>query len=100
MSETKKKFDAVAMMREARDEISAEIEGMTLEQELKWLASQELQDPLLRRLQDRAAQQSRRADASNEWRETQRMRVAPLTAIVRLPRNRQRGIRVGLREGA
>ena len=56
MSETKKKFDAVAMMREARDKISAEIEGMTLEQELKWLASQELQDPLLRRLQDRAAQ--------------------------------------------
>jgi hypothetical protein len=58
MNETKKKFDAVAMMREARDKISAEIEGMTLEEELKWLASQELQDPLLRRLRDRAAQQA------------------------------------------
>ena len=65
MSETRKKFDAVAMMRDARDKISAEIEGMTLEQELKWLASQDIQDPLLRRLRDRAAQQSRRADASS-----------------------------------
>jgi len=64
MSETTKKFDAVAMMRDARDRVSAEIEGMTLEQELKWLASQDLQDPLLRRLRDRAAQ-SRRAHASN-----------------------------------
>jgi hypothetical protein len=35
MSEPKKKFDAVAMMREARDKISAEIEGMTLEEELR-----------------------------------------------------------------
>ncbi len=61
MSETKKKFDAVTMMREARDKVSAEIEGMTLEEELQWLASQELQDPLLRRLRERAAQQ---ADAS------------------------------------
>jgi hypothetical protein len=58
MSRPTKKFDAVAMMREARDRISAEIEGMTLEEELKWLASQDLQDPLLRRLRDRAAQQA------------------------------------------
>jgi len=65
MSETRKKFDAVAMMRGARDRMSAEIEGMTLEEELNWLASQDLQDPLLRRLRDRAAQQSRRADASD-----------------------------------
>ena len=62
MSETKKTFDAVAMMRQARDKISAEIEGMTLGQELKWLASQELRDPLLRRLRDCAAQQ---ADATD-----------------------------------
>ena len=58
MSETKKKFDAGAIMREARDKISAEIEGMTLEEELKWLASQELRDPMLRRLRDRAVQQA------------------------------------------
>ena len=35
MSETAKKFDAVAMMRSARDKLSAEIEGMTLAEELQ-----------------------------------------------------------------
>ncbi|BFU91172.1 MAG: hypothetical protein NTAFB01_23590 [Nitrospira sp.] len=58
MSKITKKFDAVAMMRSARDKISAEIEGMTLEEESKWLASQEIQDPFLKRLRDRAAQQA------------------------------------------
>lgn len=58
MSRTRKKFDAVAMMRSIRNKISAEIEGMTLEEELAWLASQELQDPFLKRLRDRAAQQA------------------------------------------
>ena len=62
MSRTEKSFDAVAMMRSARDKISAEIEGMTLEEELKWLAAQELDDPLLKRLRDRAGQ---RADAAD-----------------------------------
>ena len=55
MSKTEKKFDAVAMMRSARDKISAEIEGMTLEEELQWLASREIDDPFLKRLRDRAA---------------------------------------------
>jgi len=65
MSRTGKKFDAVAMMRSIRDRISAEIEGMTLEEELAWLASQELQDPFLKRLRDRVAQQRvAAADAS------------------------------------
>lgn len=58
MSKTEKTFDAVALMRSARDRISAEIEGMTLEEELRWLASQELHDPFLRRLRQRAAQQA------------------------------------------
>ncbi len=58
MSKTEKEFDAVAMMRSARDNISAEIEGMTLEEELKWLASQEMNDPFLERLRDRDAQQA------------------------------------------
>jgi hypothetical protein len=58
MSKTEKKFDTVALMRSAREKISAEIEGMTLEEELKWLASQDLQDPFLTRLRDRVAQQS------------------------------------------
>ncbi len=63
MSKTEKKFDAVAMMRSIRDRISAEIEGMTLEEELAWLARQELKDPFLKRLRDRAAQLSVPADA-------------------------------------
>jgi len=62
MSKTEKTFDAVALMRSARDRISAEIEGMTLEEELKWLASQNLQDPFLKRLRDRAAQHADAAD--------------------------------------
>lgn len=58
MSRTEKKFDAVALMRSARDRLSAEIEGMTLEEELKWLASQKIDDPFLKRLRDRATQQA------------------------------------------
>ena len=68
MSSTEKKFDAVAMMRSIRATISAEIEGMTLEEELKWLASQELKDPFLKRLRDRAAQQADAADAARRRR--------------------------------
>ncbi len=65
MSSTKKKFDAVEMMRSIRDRLSAQIEGMTLEEELEWLASQELTDPFLRRLREKAAQQDdATADAS------------------------------------
>ena len=62
MSNMKKKFDAVEMMRSIRDKLSAQIEGMTLDEELEWLASQELKDPFLRRLRDRAAQQTDAAD--------------------------------------
>jgi hypothetical protein len=38
-------FDAVALMRSARDRASEEIEAMTLEEALKWLAAPDLQDP-------------------------------------------------------
>ena len=62
MSKTGKKFDAVEMMRSARDRISAAIEDMTLEEELEWLASQRIDDPFLKRLRDRAAQQADAAD--------------------------------------
>lgn len=68
MNKTEKKFDAVAMMREARDKISVEIEGMTLQEELEWLASQELEDPFLKRLRDRAAQQTDTADQPSAGR--------------------------------
>jgi hypothetical protein len=62
MSIAERKFDSVAMMRTARDRISAEIAGMSLEEELKWLVSQELQDPFLKRLRNRAAQQADAAE--------------------------------------
>jgi len=68
MSRIEKKFDAVRMMRSIRDKMSAEIEGMTLEKELAWLASQELNDPFLRRLRDRAAQQADAADDASRRR--------------------------------
>jgi hypothetical protein len=58
MNSSEKKFDAVAMMRGIRDELSAKIRGMTLEEELEWLASQDLKNPFLRRLREKAAQQS------------------------------------------
>jgi hypothetical protein len=65
MIRTEKRFDAVAMMRSIRDKISAQIEGMTLEEELAWLASQEIEDPFLRRLRDRAAQQRDAVDGAS-----------------------------------
>ena len=63
MSKAEKKFDAVAMMRSIRDKLSAEIEGMTLEEELAWLATREIKDPFLKRLRDRSAQRSVAANA-------------------------------------
>ena len=68
MNRTEKEFDAVAMMRSARDRISMEIKGMTLEEELRWLASRELNDPFLRRLRERAAQQAAAADRPSAGR--------------------------------
>ena len=68
MSRTEKKFDAVAMMRSIRDRISAQIEGMTLEEELKWLDSQDLNDPFLARLRERAAQQADPAGGASHRR--------------------------------
>lgn len=68
MSSTKKKFDAVETMRSIRDKLSAQIEGMTLEEELEWLASQDLEDPFLRRLRDKAAQQGSAMDDDSRRR--------------------------------
>lgn len=56
MTRKKKKFDAVEMMRSIRDRLSEQMEGMTLEEELAWLASRDLKDPLLKRLREKAAQ--------------------------------------------
>jgi hypothetical protein len=68
MTRTKKGFDAVAMMRSIRDKVSTDIEGMTLEQELAWLASQELSDPFLKRLRNRATQPGVAADRASSRR--------------------------------
>jgi len=68
MSSSEKKFDAVAMMRSARDKISAEIEGMTLEEELNWLTAQDIRDPFLKRLRDRAVQEADAADRPSAGR--------------------------------
>ena len=65
MSKTAKKFDSVAMMRSSRDRLSAQIEGMALEEELAWLASQEIRDPLLCRLRDTAMRRARGAEGSS-----------------------------------
>lgn len=62
MSKANKKFDSVEMMRSIRDSLSSKIEGMTLDEELEWLASQALNDPLLERLRKKAAQQAAAAD--------------------------------------
>jgi len=57
MSNVKKQFDAVEMMRSIRDRLSSQIQGMTLEEERAWLALQEFRDPFLRRIRDKIAQQ-------------------------------------------
>jgi len=51
-------FDCVTAAREARDRISAEIEGMDHERLVAWLRSHRYSDPVLRRLAERAAQQA------------------------------------------
>ena len=56
MNSSQKPFDAVEMMRSIRGRLSAQIEGMTLEQERQWLASQGIKDSFLRRLRDKATQ--------------------------------------------
>lgn len=68
MSSTQKTFDAVKMMRAIRDELSNQIKGMSLEEELEWLAKQELEDPFLRRLREKAAQHADAADAAKRRR--------------------------------
>ena len=68
MAKTEKEFDSVAIMRSARDRISAQIEGMSWEEELEWLASQEIADPFLKRLRDRAAQHPVAADGTSRRR--------------------------------
>ena len=57
-TESKKPFDCVASMREARDAISAEIENMSHEELTAWLRSHQYSDPVLQRLSERASRQA------------------------------------------
>lgn len=50
-----KTFDAVQSVRAIRDAVSAVIAPMSVEEENRWLRSEELSDPTLRRLMERAA---------------------------------------------
>ena len=60
MSEpTSKTFDCVQTMRQARDKLSAEIEGMSYDELVKWLRVHRYADPLLQSLAEKAAQQPR-----------------------------------------
>lgn len=63
MSEpSSKTFDCVQDMRQARDKLSAEIEGMSYDELVQWLRGHQYADPLLQRLADKAAQQADAAD--------------------------------------
>ena len=50
----RKDFDCVASMREIRDELSAEIAGMSGAELRRWFNSRQYSDPVVRRLADRA----------------------------------------------
>jgi hypothetical protein len=62
MSESpSRQFDCVQSMRQARDRLSAESEGMTYDELVTWLRAHRYTDPLLARL---AAKASRQTDAA------------------------------------
>ena len=57
-----KTFDAVQSVRATRDAVSAVIAPMSVEEENRWLRSQELSDPTLKRLMERAGTAASRDD--------------------------------------
>lgn len=59
MSErSSKTFDCVESMRQARDKLSDEIEGMSYDELVRWLRSRRYTDPVLQRLANKVAQQT------------------------------------------
>jgi len=48
-----KTFDCVQSMREIRDKLSAEIEGMNYDELVQWLRGHRYEDPVLQRLADK-----------------------------------------------
>ena len=57
--------DCVKTAREARDRVSAQIEGMSHEQLVLWLRSYSYSDPVLAQLAEKAAQQADPADGAS-----------------------------------
>ena len=63
-----KTFDCVQSMRQARDKLSAEIEGMSYDELVQWLRAHRYTDPVLQRLAEKAAQQAAAADRPSAGR--------------------------------
>jgi len=63
-----KTFDCVQNMRQARDKLSAEIEGMTYDELVQWLRSYRYTDPVLQRIAEKPAQQADAADRPSAGR--------------------------------
>ena len=61
-----KTFDAVQVIRTIRDDVSARIAPMSVEDENRWLRSTVFSNPRLRRLMQLAAQQGAAADATDD----------------------------------
>ena len=59
-----KDFDCVASMRKIRDQISAEIAGMSDDELSRWLRSRQYSDPVVRRLASGAKRPAGRNDES------------------------------------
>lgn len=57
-------FDCVASMRKIRDQISAEIGGMSDDELARWLKARQYSDPVVRRLADRAKRSAARSESA------------------------------------
>lgn len=66
-----KTFDAVEMVRAVRDELSAKIATMSVDEENRWLRSTEFADPTLRHLMDLAARKRSSHESSKEATDVQ-----------------------------
>lgn len=60
-----KSFDCVQSMRQVRDKLSAEIEGMSYDGVVRWLRGHRYADPVLERLAASAIQKAEGLDSSS-----------------------------------
>jgi hypothetical protein len=63
-----KTFDCVQSMRQIREELSKEIEGLSHDGLTRWLRSHRYADPFLQRLAHRVAQQDESVDKASPGR--------------------------------